>query len=86
MQVAVYQNKKFRNRFLLVKQGYLDNLPATLLSDYKISKPFKSFNLSADDKRVALDSKAAFEEINRAGFHINEIKIDIKEYAVGGGV
>ncbi len=84
MEVDVYKAQKTpepreKRRYLFIPHGKsVATLPDKVVEQCGRLYFQKTLNLESDEKRIALDTDKAVDEISRNGYHIQDTKISVQ--------
>jgi uncharacterized protein YcgL (UPF0745 family) len=82
MKCKVYQSATKCSRYLIVpSQKSIDNLPEAIKVELSKSKFWKEIDVDSNRPLVALNCKETIENINKSGYHIQEVEILFEEKA-----
>jgi uncharacterized protein YcgL (UPF0745 family) len=78
MKADIYRSKDKRNRYYFIKAGTKEeDLPDAVKKECDTQQPHKTIDLN-DKNRIGVDSNEAINNISSNGYHVQEVKIEVK--------
>jgi hypothetical protein len=83
MKIDIHRSTQNKAKFISVPSGTSPQtlLPADIDPDLKSLSPFKTIDVEATDKRIALDGADIIQQISKNGYAIHGAKITMTEKA-----